>query len=243
MTIDATQKLNDMLKFDPLQAAEDLLGKSYKTNDDVTMLGLAISQIHNAQKNAALDQAGDSKFSNDLISYKHIISDIGFEQVLEIPFQVPGWNDSDPVRNEKFFAYAHRELGILLCFDTYSETRVNGGNFYYCWVPNSTVNVWSVTSSGGWRTSDDDTIRTSDDGIAYWEGSHDCREAIRFNINRLRENGKFLQKWPTASANRFIWLLHHGDTVGKYDYKAINAARLGLCPEWVQDFIGWSAEN
>lgn len=68
-----------------------------------------------------------------------------------------------------------------------------------------------------------------------WSGDHDCREALKFNINRLAENGTFLKKWKEQP---FLWLLHYGDTNNKdYDYKAINDSRIKMLPEDVQQMI------
>lgn len=70
---------------------------------------------------------------------------------------------------------------------------------------------------------------------AVWVGHHDCREALKNNINLMVNNGTFLKKWKKQP---FLWLLHHGDTkIENYDYAQINQTRLNLLPDWVKECI------
>ena len=70
---------------------------------------------------------------------------------------------------------------------------------------------------------------------AIWVGDHDCREALKNNINLMAQNGVFLKKWKKKP---FLWLLHHGDTDTKgYDYEQINKERLNLLPDYVKQCI------
>jgi hypothetical protein len=71
--------------------------------------------------------------------------------------------------------------------------------------------------------------------ISIWSGNHDCREALKFNINQLAENGTFVKKWKKQP---FLWLLHYMDTEKKdYDYNAINKERIAMLPIEVQELI------
>lgn len=71
--------------------------------------------------------------------------------------------------------------------------------------------------------------------IMIWSGDHDCREALKFNINRLAENGTFLKKW---NEQPFLWLLHYMDTKKEgYNYKSINEERIAMLPIDVQELI------
>lgn len=70
---------------------------------------------------------------------------------------------------------------------------------------------------------------------AIWVGYHDCREAIKNNINLMLKNGVFLKEWKKQP---FLWLLHHGDTkVEGYSYEEINQKRLNLLPDYVKKCI------
>ena len=72
------------------------------------------------------------------------------------------------------------------------------------------------------------------DIVRIWSGDHDCREAIKHNIAGLANNGTFLHTWKEQP---FLWLLHHGDTEGEYDYDSINADRIVMLPEYIQKRI------
>ena len=218
---------DDLLTFDPLTAGEQITGESYKCDEGTSTLGLMLTMQHTQVKNERLMALGDTTLQNDLIRYTDIIESIGFELVLDLPFTTPSWNPGAPARNEHYFIYAHRD-GLLLSFDTYGETRVNGGNVYYCWKP-SVENYWGLTSTGN--------MYVDDQGDEYWGGDHDCREAIKHKLGKLCDNGTFYAQWPKG--NRiFIWLLHYWDvrTEG-YDYEAINAERIAMLPGWVRTMI------
>jgi len=233
MTTQSTNSLSDaevgrLLQLDPLAIAENFTGVSYKDDEATALLGAVISMKAADIKNAALTARGDTTFFNMLDTYVSIITDLGFELVLDVPFakKVHG---TDDVRQEHQFIYAHRD-GLLLVFDTYDSTQVNGGKVYYCWKPANDDRKHDILESGDWRFHDGKRL--------YWAGDHDCREALRFNITRLKDNGTFLAQWPLDN-DIFLWLLHHGDTsVEGYDYKAINENRIELLPDWVRLMIG-----
>lgn len=222
-----TVSTEDILKFDPLSAAEQLTGKSYKEDQDTSLIGLGLAMQHGELKDKRLKDLDDTVLSNDLDRYQRIITEMGFELVLDLPFDAPGWDAGDPVRKEHFFIYAHRD-GLLLSFDTYGETYVNGGKVCYCLRPNA-EKFMSVTSSGG--------MYVDEEGSKYWRGDHDCREALRHKIHNLRVNGDFIAQWPKGN-NMFLWLLHYRDTkVDNYDYEHINNTRVQMLPEWVRTMI------
>lgn len=218
----------DLLNFDPLDYAERLTGESCHT-EATGMLGMALAMNHNRIKNEHLKTLGDTTYGDKLDRYTQIITEMGFEQVLDLPFTGKSYNGDDP-REEHYFIYAHRD-GLLLSFDTFGGNSVNGGKVCYCWKPSGPANqTYGLTSSG--------CFRNYDSPDRYWAGDHDCREALQYKLNALRENGTFLQKWP-ADHNIFLWLLHYMDTkVDGYDYKAITAERLAMLPDWVQEMIG-----
>lgn len=240
-----------LLSHDPLQALEDFTGKDTATAG--LGAGLAFVQTHGARKEEVLTQRGDTTFSNKLDRYVRIITDYGFELAGEFPFKSRMWD-----YDEIMFVYVHRGYGLILCFDTHGGADrdggylVNGGKVYYNLAPKGSLG-WPVTSSGGYHF-DEDAVKT-------WVGDHDCREALIFNLERLRENGTFLPKWRS---NPFLWFLHHDDTYnepyqaarkewlatdrstecpqdrdfpeGKYDYDAINRERIAQMP-LVQEII------
>lgn len=210
----ADRNLDELLRFDSLDRAEKITGKSYKEDEGTTLVGILLMQENTRAKESILKAQDDSTFSNELGRYKRIIAEEGFKNVLEVDFQ--GYDCL-----EKFFVYWHDD-GILLTFDTYGGKSVNGGKFKYNWKPNEGADFSVLSSHGGYV-----------DGVIA--GDHDCREAIRYHIRRLREEGTFLNPWVKQP---FLWLLHYQDTkVENYDYKAITAYRIAQLPEHVKKAI------
>ena len=83
----------------------------------------------------------------------------------------------------------------------------------------------TCTSSGGAHKTEN-----------VWIGDHDGREALLFNLDRLRKHGDFLAPWIEQP---FLWLLHYTDSkTDGYDYKAIARERIAMLPPWVQEMIG-----
>jgi len=71
--------------------------------------------------------------------------------------------------------------------------------------------------------------------ITIYGGYHDCREAIKFKINQLLDNGRFVKKWVERP---HLWLLHYMDTkVDGYDSYQITKERISKLPKFVTDCI------
>lgn len=234
--------LNDLLSFDPLHHVEEVFGVSYKDSKECSAAGFLLAINHNQNKREILSQLNDTHHGMDIARYRAIIEEVGFELALELPFTPNSAYVDDPQTPDTFYVYAHRTKGILLKFDSYNQAWINGGKYLYCWKPHTRDFPVQVTSSGGYRHLDA-VPRGQEEGAwkdrtkLYWAGDHDCREALRFHIERLEEHGTFLAKWPTGHKH-FLWLLHYGDTRNPdYDYKAINKERVAMLPEWVQEMI------
>lgn len=72
-----------------------------------------------------------------------------------------------------------------------------------------------------------------------WEGSHDCREAVFFNISRLEKNGDFLQIWLENSWSR-IYPFHYMDWKNEgFDCDATRIERLKMLPKEVKEKINF----
>ena len=220
-------EIRKALNRDPIAEAEKIAGRRTEAS---MWVGLALVQDNARDKEALLSLTGDSYSRAPLKDYLRVITKAGFEKCLEIDFvSSTGRSSADP---EKYFVFFQSENGILLSFDTYTwpkaKPTVNSGNFYYNWQPN-TDTPHRCTSSGSYITYD----KEKNTGI--WGGSHDCREAILFNIRQLKENGKFLTPWVERP---WLWLLHHGDSrVPGYDHKMVTEARIKMLPEHVQTCI------
>lgn len=132
---------------------------------------------------------------------KDVIKEIekfGFRRVLDIPFE----NYDEKRTQEHLYVYFHDKTGIILQFDTHSGNRVNGGDYYYEWLPNGKPHHNPGFSSGGWR----------DIGDAYiWEGHSDCREGMFESIRELESDGTFITPWVKASGIFSPTFVHYMD--------------------------------
>lgn len=227
--------IDHMLSFDPLDTAEKLVGADTSAS---LALGMLLNLEHGATKEKVLTERGDTTFHNKLDRYISIIESAGFEKALELNFT------SNYSEDEKYVIYAHRD-GLILSFDTYQGDSVNGGHLYYAHRPHNKDKWPTAYSSGGFVSDVAWPAHGVPDNV-WWFGYHDAREALLYNIEKLREQGEFLAKWPKAVSKHgdrqvqyFIWLLHYGDhgQGKKYDYRAISRERLAMCPQWVQEIV------
>ncbi|MBK5958070.1 hypothetical protein CCR97_08045 [Rhodoplanes elegans] len=216
-------KIDDLLSFDPLAAAEGLTGERMgeSLNDETAALGLLFACTHSKMKRDALHEVGDTTYGDSLARYLSILDRLGFEQVL-----ADEWPSSHNGVIETFFVFAHRD-GLLLSFDTFRGNTVNAAKVSYNWMPK--VDDWRNVRSSGHMN----------DGV--WVGYHDAREALCHNLMKLRNRGEFVCPWIEQP---FLWLLHYDDTKQpNYDYAAITSERISRLPQWVRDFISPAAQD
>lgn len=251
--------VQDILRYDALQEAEAVTGKSYKDDKGTAALGLFLHVEHAEKKAAILRSMGDSLLRNTLKDYQQILQAIGLEKALEMPFAGRVYN-LEEAPEEKFFVYACRRRGLVLYFDTHLGDVVNSSTLHYCWVrpgdyPLKTSSYHLYTSSGIFRSlggsgrvSFDEENPTPEDQV-YWEGYHDGREAIRYKISRLENNGVLLPVWPEHSSGKKksgMYLTNYMDwerpttcPEPTKDYlHSLFKQRFDMLPWWVQDIIG-----
>lgn len=233
-----TTRIDQLLRFDPYAAGEQLARLDGRGLQDQQATGFALHIAHTHLKHKALMDSGDTALSTTVRRYREIITELGFELVLTVPFTVVGIGS--PTRSEAMYVYAHRD-GMLLKFDTFTHRNgrqqvphVNGGNLYFCWQ-SSVPNRAPHRSSGRFNSLPTaDALAETD---LYWVGYLDCREAIRHKVNGLLADGKLFPKWPEGN-DQFLWLLHYGDTKDPdYDHKAITSQRVTVLPQWVRDMV------
>ena len=151
------------------------------------------------------------------LEYLKLVEEIGFEQVLKVDFK------GNENRDEVFYIFWDAKRSILLCFDTYGDD-VNGGDFYYNWIPKDIHTTYKYTRSGGFEKHNDGMV---------WVGYHDCSENIENVIKKFEENGDFVVQWIKQP---FLWLVHYGDNK-REEYKDINKQRIVMLPEGIQTAI------
>lgn len=251
--------VREVLSYDALQEAETVTGKSYKNDEGTAALGLFLHVEHAEKKAAILRSMGDSLLSNTVEDYQRILEATGLEKALEMPFAGRVYESEEPPE-EKFFVYACRRRGLVLYFDTFRGDSVNSSTLHYCWVrpgdyPLKTSSYYLYTSSGTFRSLGgsgkgcfDVETPTPEDQV-YWEGYHDGREAIRYKIASLENNGVFLPVWPEHSRGKKksgMYLTNYMDrqrptTCPEHTRDYIGSLfkqRFDMLPEWVQDIIG-----
>lgn len=216
-----TEDIAGLLRVDPLAEAEKVTGKSYKTDESTSNLGLLLHLGHNERKRKALQAANDSYFHIGYEEYLRLMGSLGFEGAYITAFE--GHNGPED------FAILWHEDGILATAESYGE-GLNSSKVYYNILRDQTCeDWWSRTSSGGFH------LPSYDAGLHIWVGDHDGREGIRTNLTRLREAGAFQKTWVKRP---FLWLLTYAETkVEDYDYKAINEARINALPQHVREAI------
>lgn len=269
------RELENLLNRDPVAEAEELIRLGDKIgapplegrDRDLALLGYGIGV--NKLKSQALLERDDTDYSTKLDRYKRIIGELGFREVLRLPFE--GRSYGEP-RTDEFYIYFRDKGGLLLAFDTYygGET-VNSGHLYYNWKPTrEDYNKYHITSSGGWRFNCPPELDVTFNeryvnGVeqktpeimekdrkrkelfmktAIWSGDHDCRTALRHNIQKLEEFGEFVTPWVDTP---HLWLLHWMDTKDNsgepLDWrlirnKEINAERIAMLPADVRAAMG-----
>ena len=209
-----TQKIEEALRFDALLHAEEITGKSYKTDGDTEMLGVALHMSHSQKKKELLKSAGDTYWAMPMSEWFAVVQSMGFERIFSMPI---------PETNDHF--HILWKPGVLLTVDTYwGDKSVNSAKAHFNYKgPRSAMFKCSSGHAG--------TV----DGEEVWEGSVDAREGFRFAMDRMQAAGEFLPVWI---GNPFLWLLHYMDTKkGGYSYEAINAERIALLPPHVQSAI------
>ena len=236
--------IKDALGYDALAEAEKRSGHSYKEDDGTQMAGMLDHVFHGGRKDALLTRADDTTLSNNIDRYLRILAEEGFEQALRLPFTAHDTYDNT-TRDEALYVFWHARDGLLLKFDTYNTTRVNGGNVYYNVKPKAGVLphdsdlCHGVTSSGGWHGADGDQVNW------VWAGDHDCREALRFHLRQLREHGDFVTPWQYTP---YLSMCHYQDYKDSHAqglrypddferHRQIDRERIALLPATVQDTI------
>jgi hypothetical protein len=225
---DEIERVRRMLEFDPVDEAEKTTGKEYQKDDGTAYLGLALQiESHRAKENY-LRKHGDSYFGIGHQEYLKIVSDAGFETLLEETFI-----NTDMTAHDKYYVMWNNQHGILLAFDTYGK-NLNGGHYYYNWEPANIKTYYNHTSSGGFA-------KKLFPEKYVWGGYHDCREAILFYIEDLKRNGTFVVPWVT---DPMVHLVRY-DEWRKLEEMGRNSSditlrRLTSFPEHVQSAIAAS---
>lgn len=243
-----------LLELDPLAEAEKLTGKSYKNDKETSNLGFLLQIQKSKETNKLLTELDDTLFSNTEKDYLRKMKGFGFDEVLKLPFV------NEKGITERFYVLFHRNLGILLTFDTYTwgddgswakageevpHPGVNGGNFYYNWSPNPKINRIGLTSSGGFMRRKADRFLTMFDKNFEkeidqttlnivpeldWENSTSEERSVRY---------KEIQDALDKLGHRTVWSGNH-DCREAVKLKITNMINKGVfLPKWKEQPFLW----
>src|SRR5574337_60376 len=134
-------KLEELLRLDPLAAAEKVSGASYKEDESTVALGFFLMQGNRIANEKALTEHDDTTFVTSVDRYIRIAEDEGFKKILDepIPAEVAAH------AGDRHLVFWHPD-GLLLHFDTYGGD-VNGGKFYFNWRPTDPKSGWRLPMS------------------------------------------------------------------------------------------------
>lgn len=244
---DRSDKIHRILNYDALDAAETLLGTSYKEDPDAQALGFVLHLQGVQVKKNLLKSMNDSYYGCPKGEFKMIVERFGFKEIFKLNFHSESSNQIESLN-----VMWHK--GILLVYDTYAG-NINAGKAYFNYLVTSPYDVAYKGHafdhlSGSMDTKDEiwmDTrkSRFPDTFFCGWDhkadtrwvkfGDLDCRQGLIFQLNTMLKYGEFLEKWIRRP---FLWILHHMDTKDeKYDYEAINKERISLFPQEIIEAI------
>jgi hypothetical protein len=201
------EALAEALEYDPIADAEKQLGMTTQDSEMIVgALGLSLAMKHNARKAALLAATADTTYGMSVKAYTACLGSMGFVQVMNEGFEFEDKYDKRP--RKEYYMVFYRKPGVILAFDTYSlgsEPHVNGGEFCYNVRPKDPgaegrVKFYDIISSGSWHCCSDngngERHDWADNSLQWlWCGDHDCREAVRFHLERLEEVGTFVEPW------------------------------------------------
>lgn len=216
-----TERIEEILRFDALSAAEALTGKNYKDDEFTSMLGMMLQIKNSAAKTELLQKEEDTCYANSLQQNLQVIENEGFQLCASGKFLSSSGDDS---KEEEWRIYWRG--GILVFLDSF-RGNLNHGNAYFNLLFHEKPPFGSTIFSGYWKRTEEGKL------IAC--GHIDIREGFRHRLSAFENEGQFLSKWDETP---FLWLLHHMDTkIDGYDYEAINQQRIALLPTEVQQSI------
>ena len=229
------QNTEEILKSDPLYIAEKITGKDYQSDQNTVMLGMALQMGKSRIVAERLTQNCDVHFRMKLPEYIKAFEEMGFKKIYSEPFMRKDLHSGEEFQNT-FNCYWHDEYSVLLSFDTFTFSKnipesLNGGDVYFNWKPYDKKHCYFVPASGCWKETKNGLVH-----IGYF----DCREAVRFYLEKMRDEGTFIKPWIQVP---FSWLTHNAEHDSKkghrfdlYYHKTIE--RMKQFPQYVQDIIG-----
>lgn len=214
-------EIEKLRKHDPLAAAEQITGESYKDSELTSSIGLSLHVQKCEQMHALMQMTDDTSYRSSMADHMRIAKDLGFEVVYQESHFVQRHKCEDT-----YYVLWHPD-GILMQCESYGEHR-NTAKIYYNLAGNVDV-LWKVISSGHTAPDGDDWVLV---------GHHDVRECMRHKIGMLRDAGTFRKAWFECPS-LFLHPYWEDELLGKWDYQnpvweAAHGRRFAALPEHVQ---------
>lgn len=194
-----------------------------RSRDNSIMLTIKNKKMDTAK----LTETDSTLTDQDFTKYVSMLTNLGFENVLQIPFSCK--KEGTYLLNETFHVFFSKNDGMLICCETYrSGTLLHGGMLYYS-HPSSDQRItetWAIGSNRFHHTTKNICI-----------GSNDARHKIIRLVTKIRSAYSLMPQWINQGGPG-IWFLHSGDVeYSGYDSKAINAERWEMLPGHVRKAI------
>lgn len=231
-------------------------------------VGLAALQTQIAKSKLEriyLSRMLDTQFSNTEADYTAIACAFGFEVAGSC--SIPYINFEKVHRTERMVTLAHRELGLVIVYTTYSGeevARINKADMYFALNPNDLDSGRTLRISGGldspsepkWRMDpkyfveqEDGSYKSSYPTDLVLMGSFGEQQALLYNIRQLKEHGTLMPVWPhirprhesyfTCEYDYSIMPGHSKEDRAKRDVVA--AQRFAALPDWCKAIFNGNA--
>ncbi len=216
------KKTKDILNFDSVAFAEDLLGKRHEdwsTEDGMAALGLAI--LTNQAKSDHLKSIGDTHFGTTWIEFIEIAKAYGFKSAYHQKFI------GDNFMEEEEILFFHEEKGLILYAESFNKKSVNTAEVY------GEVKIGDKLEKNQFEALNGCSSGNNGNGTMAF--NVDVREGFCFHLNALTEAFEFSKSWTKVP---FLWFLNYMDTKGpNYNYKKITSEKIDACTPEVKKII------
>lgn len=210
------EKTRSILNFDPIAAAEALIGKQHEDWDVETdgMAALGVAMATNQAKKEHLESIGDTHFGITWQSFIEIAKTYGFKSGYCQKFTGTGWSGKGVEEEEIIFF--HEEKGLILYAESYNGKSVNNAKVY------GEVKISENIERNQWNALNGCSHSGNGNGTMSFDV--DVREGFRFHLDALSEAFEFSKTWTKVP---FLWFLNYMDTKNKsYDYEKISMKKI-----------------
>lgn len=217
------KETKDILNFDSVAFAEDLLGKRHEEWDTETgIAALGLAMLANQTKAAHLKSIGDTYFGTTWIEFIEIAKAYGFKSAYSQKFI-----NGNGIEEEEILFF-HEEKGLILHAESYNGKSVNSAKVY------GEVKIGDKLEKNQFEALNG--CSSSNNGNGTMAFDVDVREGFRFHLNALTEAFEFSKSWTKVP---FLWFLNYMDTKGPtYNYKKITSEKIDACTPEVKKIIG-----